>query len=161
MHILGMLRWLVICMSRPVQNHLDSYKMYNQILQCLLILLINFILYLNINLKHILKMFTPRPPPPPQKVLQNHFQVICPWTPLYAPVRPCTPLYAPVRSCTPNVSKHDLLEEPGAGACHIIFREFRYLSMHILLGMIRWLVRGMSRPVHNHLPIVIKYTINI
>ena len=49
---------------------------------------------------------------------------------LDAPVRPCTPLYAPV-------SKHDLLEEPGAGACHIIFREFRYLSMHILLGMIR------------------------
>ena len=37
----------------------------------------------------------------------------------------------------PGVSKHDLLEEPGAGACHIIFREFRYLSMHILLGMIR------------------------
>ena len=48
---------------RPVQNHLDSYKMYNQILQCLLILLINFILYLNINLKNILKIFTPRPPP--------------------------------------------------------------------------------------------------
>ena len=85
-------------MSRPVQNHLDSYKMYNQILQCLLILLINFILYLNINLKNILKIFTPRPP---QKVLQNHFQVICPCTPLYAPVRPCTPLYAPVRPCTP------------------------------------------------------------
>ena len=41
-----------------------------------------------------------------------------------------TPLYAPV-------SKHDLLEEPGAGACHIIFREFRYLGMHILLEMIR------------------------
>ena len=64
------------------------------------------------------------PPPPPQKVLQNHFQVICPWTPLDAPVRP-------------GVSKHDLLEEPDAGVCHIIFREFRYLSMHILLGMIR------------------------
>ena len=110
-------------MSRPVQNHLDSCKIYNQILQCLLILLINFILYLNINFKNILKIFTPRPPPP-QKVLQNYFQVICPWTPLYAPVRP-------------GVSKHDLLEEPGAGACHIIFRKFRYLSMHILLGMIR------------------------
>ena len=151
-------------MSRPVQNHLDSYKMYNQILQCLLILLINFIiLYLNINLKNILKIFTPRPPPQ-QKLLQNHFQIILsdlsldapvrPCTPLYAPVRPCTPLYAPVRPCTSlyapvrPVSKHDLLEEPCAGACHIIFGEFRYLSMH--------------RPVHNHLyAIVIKYTINI
>ena len=52
------------------------------------IILINLILYLNINLKNILKNVTPRPPPP-QKVLQNHFQVICPWMPLYAPVRPC------------------------------------------------------------------------
>ena len=34
---------------------------------------------------------------------------------------------------------------------HVIFREFRYLGMHILLGMIRWLVRCMSRPVQNHL----------
>ena len=130
-------------MSRPVQNHLDldSYKMYNQILQCLL--LINFILYLNINLKNILKIFTP---PPPQKLLQNHFQIILSDLSLDAPVRPCTPLYAPVRPCTPlyapvrPVSKHDLLEEPCAGACHIIFGEFRYLSMHklhILLGMIR------------------------
>ena len=86
-------------MSRPVQNHLDSYKMYNQILKCLLnlILLINFILYLNINLKNILKMFTPGPPP--QKVLQNHFQIILSDLSLYAPVRPCTPLYAPVRPC--------------------------------------------------------------
>ena len=148
MHILGMLRWLVKCMSRSVQNHLDSYKMYNQILQWILILLINFILYLNINLKNILKIFNPRPPPPPHK---KCCKIIFNW---FVPGRPWTPLYAPV-------SKHDLLEEPGAGACHIIFREFRYLSMHILLGMIRWLVRGMSRPVHNHLPIVIKYTINI
>ena len=68
--------------------------MYNQILQCLLILLIiNFILYLNINLKNILKMFTPRPrpPPPPQKLLQNHFQIILSDLSLDAPVRPCTP----------------------------------------------------------------------
>ena len=102
-------------MSRPVQNHLDSYKMYNQILQCLLILLINFILYLNINLKNILKIFTPRPP--------ANFSFSSDLS-LDAPVRP-------------GVSKHDLLKEPGAGACHMIFREFRYLSMHILLGMIR------------------------
>ena len=80
-------------MSRPVQNHLDSYKMYNQILQCLLILLINFILYLNINLKNILKIFTPRPPPP-QKLLKNHFQIILSDLSLDAPGRPCSPLYA-------------------------------------------------------------------
>ena len=130
-------------MSRPVQNHINSYKMYNQILQCLLILLINFItLYLNINLKNILKIFTPRPPPPPQKLLQNHFQIILSDLSLDAPVRPCTPLYALCQ----NMIWH-LLEEPSAEACHIIFGEFRYLSMH--------------RPVHNHLPIVIKYTINI
>ena len=94
-------------MSRPVQNHLDSYKMYNQILQCLLILLINFILYLNINLKNILKIFTPRPPPPTKSAAKSFSSDLS----LDAPVRP-------------GVSKHDLLEEPGAGACHIIFREF-------------------------------------
>ena len=109
-------------MGRPVQNHLDSYKMYNQILQCLLILLINFILYLNINLKNILKIFTPHPPP--QKSAAKSFSSDL-------------SVDAPVRPLRPGVSKHDLLEEPGAGACHIIFREFRYLSMHILLGMIR------------------------
>ena len=91
MHILGMLRWLVRCMSRPVQNHLDSYKMYNQILQCLLILLINFILYLTINLKNILKIFTPAPPPH-----KKCCKIIFKW---FVPGRPCTPftpLYAQV-----------------------------------------------------------------
>ena len=76
-------------MSRPVQNHLDSYKMYNQILQCLLILLINFILYLNINLKNILKIFNPRPPPPPTKSAAKSFSTDLS---LDVPVRPCTPL---------------------------------------------------------------------
>ena len=90
--------------------------------------------------------FHPPLPKSTAKSFSSHFKRFVPGrpcTPLYAPVRPCTPLYAPVRP----VSKHDLLEEPCAGACHIIFGEFRYLSMH--------------RPVHNHLPIVIKYTINI
>ena len=151
MHILGMLRWLVRCMSRPVQNHLDSYKMYNQILQCLLI---NFILYLNINLKNILKLFTPRPLP--TKSAEKSFSNYSKW---FVPGRPWTPLYAPVHPCVKTWFAWRARR--GSAACHIIFREFRYLSMQILLGMIRWPVRCMSRPVHNHLPIVIKYTINI
>ena len=50
------------------------------------------------------------PKVPPQKVLQTHFQVILSDLSLDAPVTPGCP-YAPV-------SKRDLLDEPGAGACH-------------------------------------------
>ena len=89
-------------MSRPVQNHLDSYKMYNQILQCLLILLINFIiLYLNINLKNILKIFTPRPPPQ-QKLLQNHFQIILSDLSLRAPTPLCQNRVCLTRGVSPG-----------------------------------------------------------
>ena len=48
------------------------------------------------------KMFSKLSPPPSQKVLQNHFQVILSDLSLDAPVRP----YAPV-------SKRVLLDEPG------------------------------------------------
>ena len=50
------------------------------------------------------------PKVPPQKVLQTHFQVILSDLSLDTPVTPGCP-YAPV-------SKRDLLDEPGAGACH-------------------------------------------
>ena len=62
-------------------------------------------LYLNIFLKNVLQIFTP---PPPPKVLQNHFQVILSDLSLDAPVRPCTPL----------CQNAFCLTSPGAGACH-------------------------------------------
>ena len=63
-------------------------------------------------------MFTPRPPPPPQKVLQNYFQIILSdmsldapgrlWTPLDGPVRP-----GPVRPCTPLCQNMICLKSPA------------------------------------------------
>ena len=53
-------------------------------------------------------MFSKFSPPPSQKVLQNHFQVILSDLSLDAPVRPCTPL----------CQNAFCLTSPGAGACH-------------------------------------------
>ena len=83
-------------MSRPVQNHLDSYKMYNQILQ-----------FSDKYLYH-LKKYSQNFHPPPQKVLQTHFQVVLSDLSLDAPGRPWTPLCQNVICLT----------SPGAGACH-------------------------------------------
>ena len=99
-------------MSRPVQNHLDSYKMYNQILQ-----FSDQYLY---QLKKFSQNF--HPPGPPQKVLQTHFQVILSDLSLDAPVRPWMPL------CQNAIC----LTSPGAGACHP--KRVVHLSMYRSFG---------------------------